>query len=182
MAETETAAGSFRRKMSSHVTALAGPAGHAGGGGMEREPSCCPAVDKTGTCRIPGPRASILTGGRHAAGGCPPAPPGSPRLSAVTGWAPAVPSRLLASTPHLTALLEMADFLVLYVVGFFFCWKLAGKVDPAAAASEPGPTLTWSGCFLGRRRSQQRASESAARSWVSAWSTGPAVPSRPHQP
>ena len=73
---------------------------------MEREPSCCPAVDKTGTCRIPGPRASILTGGRHAAGGCPPAPPGSPRLSAVTGWAPAVPSRLLASTPHLTALLE----------------------------------------------------------------------------
>ena len=92
---------------------------------MEREPSCCPAVDKTGTCRIPGPRASILTGGRHAAGGCPPAPPGSPRLSAVPGWAPAVPSRLLARTPHLTALLEMADFLVLYVVGFFFLLEVS---------------------------------------------------------
>lgn len=108
MAETETAVGSLRRKMSSHVTALAGPAGRAGGGGIEREPSGCPAVDKAGTCLTPGPRASILAGGEHAAGGCPPRPR-EPKAVRSRRLGSCCPEPLAGKTPHLTALLTLDE-------------------------------------------------------------------------
>lgn len=58
--------------MSLHVTALAGAASPVGDGGTEPEPLCCPAVDKAGTCRSPGPQGLRPGWGRACSGGLPP--------------------------------------------------------------------------------------------------------------
>lgn len=112
--ETEPAEGALSRKVSP-VTALAGPAGHAGDGETSVS-SCCPAVDKALDPVPPSwlgePAAAAAPGWAWHWLRCPLVlcPPREPRALAAPVGLLLSPTACWASAPHLTALLEMAGF------------------------------------------------------------------------